>query len=186
MSEQWRDVVGYEGCYRVSDSGRVVSVPRRRRNKHGWATLPERELRGTPVGRGSRKYLFVSLYTPPHRTPRAVGVHRLVLEAFVGPCPPGMECRHLNDDPRDNRLENLAWGTKQQNYADRVRLGNGNDVTCERGERRYNAKLTEQAVRDIRAARRQGVPLKVLSQRHRVNEACVSAVATGRSWKHVK
>lgn len=44
--------------------------------------------------------------------------HRLVLEAFVGPCPPGMETRHLNGDPGDNRLVNLAWGTSSENSQD--------------------------------------------------------------------
>lgn len=45
-------------------------------------------------------------------------VHRLVLQAFVGPCPDGLECRHLNGDPTDNRVENLAWGTPSENRQD--------------------------------------------------------------------
>jgi hypothetical protein len=48
-------------------------------------------------------------------------IHRLVLEAFVGPCPPGHLCRHLNGVPDDNRLKNLAWGTPQENSDDAVR-----------------------------------------------------------------
>lgn len=50
-------------------------------------------------------------------------VHRLVLEAFVGPCPPGKQCRHLNGDKADNKLTNLAWGTPSENNYDRVRHG---------------------------------------------------------------
>jgi hypothetical protein len=47
-------------------------------------------------------------------------VHRLVLEAFVGPCPDGMQCRHFPDrDPTNNRLGNLQWGTPGENQADR-------------------------------------------------------------------
>lgn len=46
-------------------------------------------------------------------------VHRLVLETFVGRCPDGMECRHLNGVPDDNRVENLAWGTHHKNMLDR-------------------------------------------------------------------
>jgi len=45
-------------------------------------------------------------------------VHRLVLEAFVGPCPHGCEACHRNNDPSDNRIENLRWDTKQSNLAD--------------------------------------------------------------------
>jgi len=47
-------------------------------------------------------------------------VHRLVLEAFVGPCPEGMECRHIDGNPANNRLENLTWGTRQDNRLDDI------------------------------------------------------------------
>ena len=50
-------------------------------------------------------------------------VHELVLLAFVGAKPPKHECRHLNGDPADNRLENLAWGTRSENIKDAVAHG---------------------------------------------------------------
>jgi HNH endonuclease len=50
-------------------------------------------------------------------------LHSLVLECFVGPRPPGMECRHLDGNPSNNALENLAWGTRSENRADQVRHG---------------------------------------------------------------
>ena len=50
--------------------------------------------------------------------------HRLVLEAFAGPCPAGLEARHLeNGERRDNRPANLAWGTRREQAADRRRHG---------------------------------------------------------------
>lgn len=65
-------------------------------------------------------YLFVNLYQAAKvKTP--VTVHRLVLEAFVGPRPDGMECRHLDGDPANNRLANLAWGSPVENASDRKR-----------------------------------------------------------------
>lgn len=50
-------------------------------------------------------------------------VHRLVLEAFCGRCPNGMECRHLDGDPSNNNISNLRWGTKKENVEDRRRHG---------------------------------------------------------------
>ncbi len=50
-------------------------------------------------------------------------VHRLVLLAFKGPRPDGQYCRHLNGVPTDNRLANLAWGTKSENTFDKVGHG---------------------------------------------------------------
>ena len=59
-----------------------------------------------------------------------------VLEAFVGPCPPGLEACHGNDVADDNRLENLRWDTRTENQLDRVRNGihpGANKTHCKRG-----------------------------------------------------
>lgn len=54
---------------------------------------------------------------------RQAFVHRLVLEAFVGPCPAGMEVLHINGVRDDNRLENLRYGTRSENMRDALRHG---------------------------------------------------------------
>ena len=119
MDEQWLPVRGYEGKYEVSDHGRVRTVPILHKTRGGGeAILPSRIL--TQHKRGGKPgdyYRGVSL------TQRSHYVHRLVLEAFVGPCPPGQQCRHLNGIPTDNRLENLAWGTPSEDNFDRIRHG---------------------------------------------------------------
>ena len=46
-------------------------------------------------------------------------IHRLVLESFIGNCPDGLECRHLDGNPHNNHVDNLAWGTKLENTNDR-------------------------------------------------------------------
>jgi HNH endonuclease len=71
--------------------------------------------------RSKTGYLSVTLWT--NRVPTRKFVHRLVLEAFVGPCPTGLECRHLDGDPSNNRLDNLRWGTRLENVADTIRHG---------------------------------------------------------------
>jgi hypothetical protein len=98
----WSAVPGWLGFYVTSDglvrgpSGRVLR-PMSNDSGHLYVT------------RGRRS---VKLY-----------VHRAVLLAFVGPPPHGQEARHLNGNPRDNRLQNLAWGTKQEQRADDRRNG---------------------------------------------------------------
>lgn len=74
-------------------------------------------------------------------------VHVLVLLAFVGPCPEGMECRHLDGNPANNRLDNLCWGTGSENWNDKRRHGTLNIL---RGEDCPYSKLTEDTVREIR------------------------------------
>jgi len=62
--------------------------------------------------------------TSPSQSLRACQVHRLVLEAFVGPCPEGEECCHAPDpDPANNNLWNLRWDTPENNAADKAVLG---------------------------------------------------------------
>lgn len=65
-------------------------------------------------------------------------VHQLVAEVFIGPTPTGMEVRHLNGIYADNRLSNLAYGTRAQNVADSIAHGtyrnaNGEKTACLRG-----------------------------------------------------
>lgn len=83
-----------------------------------------------PSRKGNLSYLMVALYDGRGMSGRKDRyIHRLVLEAFVGPCPEGMEARHINGDHQDNRLENLCWGTKEENMKDRV-LHNPNCKKC--------------------------------------------------------
>lgn len=119
--EQWLPVVGYEGIYEVSDHGRVRSVLRSKICSNGVTrTVRGRLLSPTPRKNGG--HLQVQLYGD-NGDQWTVRVHQLVLAAFVGPCPDGMEVRHLNGDPADNRAANLAYGTRAQNVADALRHG---------------------------------------------------------------
>ena len=85
---------------------------------------------------------------------RSRWVHHLVLEAFVGPCPPGLQCRHLNDVGTDNRLENLVWGTSSENAVDMVNNGNhhyAREERCGRGHLLAGENLLRASSRQCRA-----------------------------------
>lgn len=109
--EQWLPVPGYEGYYSVSNLGRVRSDKRTMVDKNGHARkIPEVIL--TPEKRSSG-HLVVCLWKNHEQTKRYV--HHIVLETFTGGDPAGMQACHWNDDPGDNRLENLRWGTSPEN-----------------------------------------------------------------------
>lgn len=114
------------------------------------------------------------------RKSRTLCVHRLVLEAFVGPCPDGMECCHNNGDPADNRLENLRWDTISSNRADRIKHG-----TAVMGENHPAAKLRDVDVREIRRLVREGRRCREIAQAFGVSEGTIQQIASRRIWKYV-
>lgn len=117
MTERWAPISGWEGLYSASDRGRIRSETRHVVSR--WGGLKIVRSRILASGRSGSGYLHVTLAR--EGAAYRVSVHRLVLEAFVGPCPPGMECRHHPDNCRtNNRLENLSWGTHSQNMRDRA------------------------------------------------------------------
>lgn len=132
----WKPVPEWPG-YEVSNTGLVRSVPR--------IGADGRKLQGKPLApRTSRSgHQHVMVYRDRYRTPRAI--HRLVLEAFVGPRPEGMECCHGDGNPANNNLENLRWDTHAENSKDRVRQGTHHETAkthCKRGHLFFPENLT--------------------------------------------
>lgn len=120
--ETWLPVPDYPN-YEVSDQGHVRSRPRER-TQGGLLKTP-------PNAKG---YPEVHLYSGTVR--RTWHVHVLVARAFLGPCPDGLEVRHLDDNKADPTLPNLVYGTRSENVLDRVRLGSHNMASkrrCLRG-----------------------------------------------------
>lgn len=119
-AERWRPLPGLENSYEVSDQGRVRSLTRLVPWRNGkMRTQYGRLLKLIPMN--DRR--VVCLCVGDRKLNRMVGVHRLVLLAFVGPPRPGQECCHNNGDPTDNRLENLRWATHRDNVLDAVAHG---------------------------------------------------------------
>lgn len=163
--ERWLPIEGSE-AYAISDEGRVMSNKRR-------------EPRILAPVNGPNGYLVVWTYTAGKRRMRFI--HRLVLEHFTGPPKPGQICRHLNGDPRDNRLENLQWGTHAENMADKVRHG-----TQVKGEAVNLAKLTRTDVVEIRIHLDAGWSQSDVARKFKVDVTTIKAIAHGRTWKHVE
>lgn len=109
---------------------------------------------------------------------RNVGVHVLVLLAFVGPRPAGMEAAHEDGDPRNNQPGNLRWKTPKANQGDRVRHG-----THSRGERHGCSKLREADVLALRAGT--GETYQQAADRLGVAHGTVWSAIKGNTWRHL-
>ena len=106
-NEVWKDVVGYEGLYKVSDKGNVYSVERL--NSRG-RKIGGRIMKPTPNTNG---YLRVNLCKDGKTKSKLV--HRLVLEAFVGNPNNLPQVNHIDENKTNNELSNLEWCTGEQN-----------------------------------------------------------------------
>ena len=129
MTEAWKPVVGYEELYEVSNTGKVWSIRKEKTLSPAKNTSGHLYVRLHKGDKGKKKY-----------------IHRLVLEAFVGACPEGMETRHLDGNPANNRIDNLIWGTCSDNNFDIVRHGrhrNARKTHCPRGHELFRENLKE-------------------------------------------
>jgi hypothetical protein len=165
---EYRLVSGFPD-YRVGSDGSVWS----RRPRAGMVEHPGgwHRLRPLPVGR----HYFVRFSVNRKKTSKLI--HRLVLEAFVGPCPPGQECCHWDGNPANNRLDNLRWDTRQANVDDMLRHG-----TRLYGSRGNCVKLKDEDVREVRRLRSQGYTLRRIAARLGVAEATIWDICSGRTW----
>jgi len=156
--EIWKPIDGFDN-YMVSDQGRVCRVLAPRLNVHGY---PRASL-------CKDKAVYDRL------------VHRLVLEAFVGPCPDGMQaCHHPSNDRTNAKLDNLRWDTASANNMDKVASGTDN-----RGIKNHMAKLNETDIERIFDLRKQGCKLKQIGDWFDISLSHIGDVLSGGCWGHL-
>ena len=143
MTEVWKWIPGYEGRYEVSDLGRIRSYSRS--IAYNQLNRPPEIMNPWVESRESCQYLVIGLRHPVRRL-WTVRVHTLVLLAFVGERPDGMQCAHNDGNCQNNCLSNLRYATPAENIHDKVTHN-----TQTRGESHPTARLTDNQVRQIRS-----------------------------------
>lgn len=164
---RYRPVDGHPE-YQIGDDGSL----RVRWHGDAWRHL-------SPVVKGNG-YVAFSLAQSNGHAHSQVMAHLLVLNAFVGPCPPSMEALHDNGVRTDARLSNLRWGTHVENERDKQRHGK-----VPRGERNGNYKLTTADVVQIKTMRSRGVPRLQIARQFGVTPTAIYWIDKGRQWTHV-
>ena len=172
--ETWRPVVGW--CrYEVSNWGNVRSlffVSRSSSFRHDEPRILKPMLARTG-------YLRVNLYKPGEN--RHFSIHRIVLEAFVGPCPDGYQACHYNGIKTDNRLVNLGWVTGKENQRHRICHG-----TALYGQNNPFAKITNgEAIEIYKRANGGKEKLVDIGRDYGIAGQTVSDIKFRRRWKRV-
>ena len=185
-SEEWRDVVGYEGVYSVSNFGRV-------RRELTCAGNP----RQTPlIMKPSLEQSYYRITLWRQCKPKHFGVHQLVAAAFLSPrAQEQTEINHIDTDKLNNRPSNLEYCTRGENATHAARFGllskgerHGALVKAKtpRGERNHAAKLTEKQVLDIRArfTGEKGEQRR-LAREFGVDKTLIALIVKRRIWTHI-
>jgi hypothetical protein len=135
-----------------------------------WSCRHKRFLKGNTNERG---YKWVRLRNGNGIVMKKI--HHLVLEAFVARRPKGAECRHLNGNRADNRPENLCWGTRVENSADRLKHGNAGH--------KLNIKTVKE-IRSLWGSKR--FFQRELGKMYEVSQQYISSIVRGIAWKRIK
>lgn len=167
--ENWKDVIGYDGIYQVSNHARVKSLAREWIGGNGALRVSGEKIlkQGLSNGRpmvslskdGIRKSFQVSQLVALHFIPNPEN-HPFVL--------------HLDDDPTNNSLSNLAWGTPKDNA----------EMAVKNGKWSNGGKLKFADISKIKEMSSQSIPQSEIATRFGLTQSAVCNILKGRSWKY--
>lgn len=167
--EIWRNVKNYP--YKVSNFGRI----KRATPARGTRIDGKLKLNLNMYG-----YLQVNLYKTGKR--KHFFVHRLVAEAFIGPCCNGYEVNHIDGDKTNNYVWNLEYVTRSENVKHSYKLG----LQRQDGENNGNSKLKEEDVLKIRNLYKiKNYTQKEIAKKFKVNKATISRIIKRKIWSHI-
>lgn len=126
-------------------------------------------------------YKSVGLYSSSDGRRKNFQLHRIILETFNGRSKIDKSLvRHLNDNPFDNRIENLAWGSVQDNSDDMIK--NGRSTA---GEKHPKAKLDNETVLHIRKELENGISGNFLAKKYNISKSVISMIKNRKIWRHI-
>lgn len=165
----WKDIVGYEGIYQISDTGRIKRI---------LASQGAQQGKILSLSLDGGGYLCINLYKNKKKTRHRI--HRLVLQTFIGIQPsPKHETRHLDGCRINNKYTNLTWGTRRENMEDAVKHG-----TATIGTKNAGAKFTKGDIKKIRHLLFTGMSSTAIAKQFNVSQSIISDIKTGKSYKN--
>ncbi|UZQ49090.1 NUMOD4 motif-containing HNH endonuclease [Clostridium kluyveri] len=170
MKEFWKDIPGYEGRYQASTLGRIRSVDHYVNGKSRYGKPFKRLVKGRILRPGRYNqdgHVSVVLGHKANGSP----VHQLIALTFLGDRPKGYDVRHLDGNPQNNKLNNLAYGTRKQNILDVYNQGKA-----------WRNTTKEQALK-VKNLLKQGMVCTSIAQITGVSIHSIYAIKQGRCFK---
>ena len=178
LEEIWKEVLGYNGIYFVSNIGNVKSIDHYCEGRKGSGKQNGRILK---LQKSKKGYLRVCLCNNNKKF--NTGVHRLVANAFIPNPLNKPQVNHINGIKNDNNVDNLEWCTNQENqiHAVKNKLNNPN-----LGEKHHMSKLSNKEVEVVRWMHKIGWSNKQLAEDYNVSQTAMSNIIRNKTYKTVK
>lgn len=184
-SEVWKDVIGYEGLYQVSNFGNVKSLDREVGPKNKVPYWRKGKI--CKQSKNNLGYMTVGFTVNNKKVNKYV--HRLVAEAFITNMNNYPQVNHIDCNKTNNKMCNLEWCTNSQNHIHAFKNGL-NKLHLHRvaysGEENGRSLLTKEQVLEIK---QKYIPYKYsakkLSKEYGVSESCITHILNNTSWKEI-
>lgn len=164
MQEEWRDVIGYEGYYIVSNTGKIKRI---------------KKMPGTSckILKQTYSYGYSHVNLSKQNTLKRIRVHKIVCQAFLDNPNNKKSINHIDNNRSNNNLSNLEWCTAKENY-EHSRIQGRNT----RGEKQHSSKLNEESVKEIKKSKLNNAEL---GRKFNVNKSSIRMIRIGKNWSHV-
>lgn len=190
-NEIWKDVVGFEGYYQVSNLGRIKSLFRMVRTNHAGSLQPVKEkikkqTLAFTVNHGKKRKGYLQVCLSANGINTYCLVHRIVLIAFSKNIPENCEVCHIDGDSHNNRIDNLRWGTHKENMQDAVLSGTskrmGSKKKC---ESHWKARFKNNDVLKIRELYHSGMSKSDIESLYGVKRGSLNHILANRQWINI-
>lgn len=177
-TEIFKDVKGYEGLYKVSNLGKVISLKRKINNGSSYRLSKDYVMKSYDNGWG---YLRVCLRN--NNKQKFYLIHRLIAEHFI-PNPNNFNVvNHIDGNKKNNKISNLEWCDHSHNNKHAFRTGLINSL---KGEKHPRSKLNEKQVIEIKKLLSEGLlTQREIAKKFNIHPNTINGIYKNQIWRHL-